>query len=167
MKEGAASVPPAPPRKAGVIVLRPEDHQWRCLLLRAYRNWGFPKGEIEAGESPLAAALREVREETSIGDLDFCWGETCIETPPRKGQKIARYYVAVSPADRVFLPISAELGRPEHHEFRWVGFDAGKTMLTPPLQTIIAWAAEVTHRAHVPHDPPHDPPHRRRHADSA
>jgi bis(5'-nucleosidyl)-tetraphosphatase len=150
MNRAALNVPAAPPRKAGVIVLRPVDREWRCLVLRAYRNWGLPKGEIEPDESPFAAAAREVREETSLGDLDFCWGETFIETPPRTGHKIARYYLAVSPADRVFLPVSAELGRPEHHEFRWVGLTAAKALLGPPLHPIINWAAKIADTPDVP-----------------
>ena len=139
----------AQPRKAGVIVLRPHGGEWRCLLLRAYRNWGFPKGEIDSGESALDAAAREVLEETSVGDLDFCWGEICVDTAPRTGHKIARYYIAVSPMARVFLPVSAELGRPEHHEFRWVGFPAAKALLAPALQPVIAWAATIAETPHL------------------
>jgi len=37
------------------------------LLIRdSYRNWGFPKGHVEDGERPDAAALREVAEETGL-----------------------------------------------------------------------------------------------------
>ncbi|MFN2567325.1 MAG: NUDIX hydrolase [Gemmatimonadaceae bacterium] len=37
------------------------------LLIRdSYRNWGFPKGHVEQGELPEAAALREVSEETGV-----------------------------------------------------------------------------------------------------
>jgi 8-oxo-dGTP pyrophosphatase MutT (NUDIX family) len=40
------------------------------LLIRdSYRNWGFPKGHVEAGERPEAAALREVAEETGLQDV--------------------------------------------------------------------------------------------------
>ena len=40
------------------------------LLIRdSYRNWGFPKGHVEQGERPEAAALREVTEETGLRDL--------------------------------------------------------------------------------------------------
>jgi bis(5'-nucleosidyl)-tetraphosphatase len=151
----------AGPRKAGVVVLRPHGGEWRCLLLRAYRNWGFPKGEIDPGESPLDAAAREVLEETSVGDLDFCWGETFIDTAPRTGHKIARYYIAVSPGARVFLPVSAELGRPEHHEFRWVGLAAAKTLLAPALQPVIAWAATIAGTPHLPARPVSAAPARR------
>ena len=40
------------------------------LLIRdSYENWGFPKGHVEPGERPDAAALREVQEETGLHGL--------------------------------------------------------------------------------------------------
>lgn len=40
------------------------------LLIRdSYQNWGFPKGHLERGELPEAAALREVEEETGLRGL--------------------------------------------------------------------------------------------------
>lgn len=40
------------------------------LLIRdSYRNWGFPKGHLEDGEQPQDAAVREVQEETGLGEL--------------------------------------------------------------------------------------------------
>ena len=50
-------------------------------MLRAYRNWDFPKGMVEPGEEPLAAARREVREETLIEDLAFELGARSIRRP--------------------------------------------------------------------------------------
>jgi len=38
------------------------------MIFRRNR-WDFPKGKIEEGESPALAAMREVAEETGIGDL--------------------------------------------------------------------------------------------------
>ncbi|WP_223180337.1 NUDIX hydrolase [Streptomyces griseicoloratus] len=36
-----------------------------CLVHRPkYDDWSWPKGKLKPGEEPLAAALREVREET-------------------------------------------------------------------------------------------------------
>ena len=41
------------------------------LLIRdSYQNWGFPKGHLEPGELPEAAALREVAEETGLTDIE-------------------------------------------------------------------------------------------------
>jgi 8-oxo-dGTP pyrophosphatase MutT (NUDIX family) len=42
------------------------------LLIRdSYRNWGFPKGHVEDGERPEAAALREVGEETGLRGMSL------------------------------------------------------------------------------------------------
>ncbi len=60
---------------AGGIVFRYErgpDGAPRAvfLLIRdSYRNWGFPKGHLEAGEGPECAAVREVAEETGLAGL--------------------------------------------------------------------------------------------------
>ena len=40
------------------------------LIIRdSYNNWGFPKGHVEDGERPEAAAVREVSEETGLDSL--------------------------------------------------------------------------------------------------
>ena len=127
------------PRSAGVVVVRRSADSWRCLLLRAYGDWDFPKGLIEDGESPLNAARRETTEETSLTELAFVWGEVFCETAPYARGKVARYYLARSDSGDVSLPISAELGRPEHHEFRWVDIAAAKELVAPRLLPIVEW----------------------------
>ena len=129
-------------RSAGVVVLRHLDGAYRCLLLRCFGYWDFPKGEIEPGEDPRQAARREVTEETGLADLDFRWGEDFIETPPYGRGKVARYYVAESRAGEVILPVSPELGRPEHQEYRWVELERAPALLGPRLQKVLAWARE-------------------------
>jgi 8-oxo-dGTP pyrophosphatase MutT (NUDIX family) len=55
---------------AGGVVFRLDGGHAVYLLIRdSYQNWGFPKGHLEAGEIPEAAALREVSEETGLSDL--------------------------------------------------------------------------------------------------
>ncbi len=39
------------------------------LILDGHRNWGFPKGHLEEGESASHAAHREILEETGLSDL--------------------------------------------------------------------------------------------------
>lgn len=128
---------------AGVVVVRGGPDQWLFLMLRAYRNWDFPKGMVEAGEDPLAAARREVREETLIEDLEFKWGEVFRETEPYGNRKVARYYLAATRTERISLPISPELGRPEHNEWRWVDRDTALSLVAARLQPIVRWAAET------------------------
>src|SRR4051812_14012705 len=40
------------------------------LLLDYGRHWDYPKGHLEAGESAWQAAVRELREETGIRQVD-------------------------------------------------------------------------------------------------
>jgi 8-oxo-dGTP pyrophosphatase MutT (NUDIX family) len=53
----------------GVIFRRTADGPSFLLILDSYKNWGFPKGHIDEGESPDVAARREIREETGLDDL--------------------------------------------------------------------------------------------------
>jgi bis(5'-nucleosidyl)-tetraphosphatase len=132
------------PLSAGVVVVRRINGEWCYLLLRAYQYWDFPKGLVEQGEEPLAAAQREVTEETTLNTLQFHWGEKFRETPPYGlHKKIARYYLAESPHGDVSLPVSPELGRPEHEEFRWVTQAQAETMLAPRVQPVLQWAVTL------------------------
>lgn len=122
--------------------MRREAGGWRLLVLRAYRNWDFPKGVVEAGESPRDAAIRETTEEAEIDDLVFAWGDDFRETAPYGQGKIARYYLAKTQQTQITLPVSPELGRPEHDEWRWVDFETAQCLLPARLAPILAWAGE-------------------------
>jgi 8-oxo-dGTP pyrophosphatase MutT (NUDIX family) len=127
---------------AGVVVARRDTSGWCLLVLRAYRNWDFPKGMVEPGEAPLDAAIRETAEEAGISDLAFRWGEGYCETTPYGRGKVARYYLAETAQQFITLPVSPELGRPEHDEWRWVSFDEAEPLLPLRLQPILAWARQ-------------------------
>ncbi|WP_116807521.1 NUDIX domain-containing protein [Steroidobacter cummioxidans] len=132
---------PRPTRlSAGVVVIRETHEGWLYLLLRAYTHWDFPKGMVEPGEEPLAAAIREVREETLIEDLDFAWGEVYTQTNPYSRGKVARYYLAQTRTVEVTLPVIEALGRAEHNEFRWVDRAQAMRLVSPRVAPIIEWA---------------------------
>jgi bis(5'-nucleosidyl)-tetraphosphatase len=126
---------------AGVVVVRQSGEGWRFLLLRAFNHWDFPKGMVEAGEEPLAAAIREVREESLIGDLEFAWGESWTQTGPYSRGKVARYFIARTNTADITLPVNPELGRPEHSEFRWVSYDEAMDLVSPRVRPVLQWAA--------------------------
>ncbi len=131
----------APVLSAGVVVVRREGGERRLLLLRAYRNWDFPKGLVEPGENPAEAAVREAREEAGLTDLQFSWGHEFKETEPyNQGRKIARYYLAETSQTRITLSMNPALGAPEHHEYRWLTFEEAAKLAPPRLGPIISWA---------------------------
>jgi predicted NUDIX family NTP pyrophosphohydrolase len=64
-----------PKQSAGLLIFRRRDGALEVLLVhpggplwgkRDLGAWSIPKGELEAGEDPLAAARREVEEETGL-----------------------------------------------------------------------------------------------------
>jgi 8-oxo-dGTP pyrophosphatase MutT (NUDIX family) len=127
----------------GVVVARQTDDGWLTLLLRAYHHWDFPKGIRERGEDPMQAAVREVREETSIDDLSFEWGDRFFETGPYSRGKIARYFIATTAQEHVVIGPSPETGEPEHHEWRWVSFDEAYDLGSPRVRQIVQWARQI------------------------
>jgi 8-oxo-dGTP pyrophosphatase MutT (NUDIX family) len=142
----------------GVVIVSVVERKLRFLLLRAYRNWDFPKGLVEPGESPIDAAVREVREETTLDDISFDWGMVFMDTGPYNKGKIARYYIARSKEMRIKLPVNPELGVPEHHEACWVDYDKGLAMVSPRLQPVMRWAYGVVNHGASPAKPAHSHP---------
>lgn len=128
---------------AGVVLARLADDGWKTLLLRAWRNWDFPKGMCEDGETPLQAACREVGEETGITELSFDWGEQFIDTGPYNRGKTARYHLAKTDTIDVVMGLSPETGRPEHHEYRWLSFDEAWDVSSPRVRNVVVWARQI------------------------
>ncbi|MCD6086017.1 DUF4147 domain-containing protein [bacterium] len=57
---------------AGTILFREEkDKRFYFLIEDSRGNWGFPKGNLEKGESSLEAALRETKEETGLKEIEI------------------------------------------------------------------------------------------------
>lgn len=127
-------------RAAGCVVFRRTPSGPRFLVLRAFRNWDFPKGLVETGEEQLACAKREVEEETGLAGLDYPFGDEFRETVPYAGGKVARYYLAETAEVEIVLPVSPELGRPEHQEYRWVSAEEAEELLPPRLAGVLDWA---------------------------
>ncbi|MCF6291201.1 MAG: NUDIX domain-containing protein [Desulfobacterales bacterium] len=129
---------------AGVIVVRRVAGIPHYLLVRAFNYWDFPKGMVHADEEPLAAAVREVEEETALRDLVFRWGKDFRETEPyRNGIKVARYYLAESERGEVTLLINPELGHPEHDASAWLPLDKARALLADRVKPILEWAQGI------------------------
>jgi 8-oxo-dGTP diphosphatase len=94
-----------------------------CLVHRPrYDDWSLPKGKLNDGEHPLAAAVREVREETGVHAVVGRRLATQEYTlgPDRKYVD----YWSMTPADGAFVPSE------EVDSLRWVSPAVAGEMLT-------------------------------------
>ncbi len=92
---------PAIERSAGGVVVRSIEGVHHALLIRdPYDNWGLPKGHLEGDEDDVAAALREVREETGLTDVRAGPELGCIDWYFRAGgrqiHKFCTFYLVYS-----------------------------------------------------------------------
>jgi 8-oxo-dGTP diphosphatase len=101
------------------------------LVHRPHRDdWGLPKGRRRHDETPLACALREVREETGL----TC--EVGDELPTvryrdRLGRRRVARYWAMAPVEGRFEPTA------EVDEVRWVRIDRVGDVLTHPRELVV------------------------------
>jgi 8-oxo-dGTP pyrophosphatase MutT (NUDIX family) len=116
----------------GVVVRRGLDGYEVCLVSDG-RHWGFPKGLIEAGETPEAAAVREISEETGIpaASLALRAALPLSEYVYRRANhgalvfKRVHHFIVEAPAGTELHPDPAEIT-----EAAWLGFDAAKARLS-------------------------------------
>lgn len=50
----------------GAVVTDPAGRVLLCQQSQGHRLWGLPGGKIRSGESPVAATVRDIREETGM-----------------------------------------------------------------------------------------------------
>lgn len=131
----------------GTVIVRRVGDTYLFLLLRSWNFWDFPKGRNESGESYFETALRETEEETSLSpsELDFKWGKESYTTEPFngfQGKKVGKYFIAETEREDIILPVSEELGKPEHSEYRWVTYKEGQKLTNHRIGAVLKWASE-------------------------
>jgi len=105
---------------AGGVPMRLRDGRTQLLLIRRPRHddWSLPKGHIDAGEHPLVAAVREVKEETG---LDVRLGPPLPALAyPLTGDrtKLVRFWAAMPLAGQPEVPTALDAN--EVDQVRWV-----------------------------------------------
>ncbi|MBL8997976.1 MAG: NUDIX domain-containing protein [Gemmatimonadetes bacterium] len=114
---------------AGGIVFRRDGERTLFLLIRdSYRNWGFPKGHLEEGEAPAAAALREVGEETGLAALELRGAIETIDWEFRfRGRRIHKvcHFFLIETPERRTAPLRAE----GITACRWASFEQAEAMI--------------------------------------
>jgi 8-oxo-dGTP pyrophosphatase MutT (NUDIX family) len=115
---------------AGGIVVRRDGARTLVLLIRdPYRNWGFPKGHLEAGEAPADAAVREVGEETGLATLALKGPVDTIDWEFRfRGRRIHKvcHFFLMETADPRTRPRRAEGIR----ACRWASFEEAERLVS-------------------------------------
>jgi 8-oxo-dGTP pyrophosphatase MutT (NUDIX family) len=111
-------------RAAGAVLV---DGERIALVHRPrYDDWTLPKGKHEPGEDDIAAALREVQEETGFhGRIERDLGVVryTVEKQGAVLPKVVRYYV---------MRVEAGAFEPSHEvdELRWVTREQAAQLLT-------------------------------------
>lgn len=106
-------------RAAGVVVVQVIDGLPRFLLLqRRSGSWDLCQGRLESGEDEQSAALRELREETSIDavDLDEEFRHTISYISHRRSHpqcKRVTFFLGLARSSEV------DLSSLEHKSYRW------------------------------------------------
>ncbi len=114
-------------RAAGAIVWRektPLDLEVLIVHRSKYDDWSFPKGVVEQGESAIAAAYREVLEETGIATVFGAYvGHVSYKLDDQK-KKVKYWMARALNADASFKP-NSEVDRAE-----WVSLKLARHFLT-------------------------------------
>ena len=118
----------------GIIVLNKENKVFVAKRIDSPRNfWQMPQGGIDNGEDPLSAAYRELKEETSIKNVELIEeldGTIVYELPEHllgivwkgkyKGQKQKWFLMRYLGDDN---EIDIKTDKPEFFEWKWIDLD--------------------------------------------
>ena len=127
---------------AGGVIFRQKAQKLEVLLLKDMNdNWTFPKGIIEAGETPQTAAIREIKEETGVTNLVFHHELPAIHYIYKRGELIDKtvyYFLFTSTIEQELVPQTEE-GISELH---WYSLEDAKKIIGYP-QTNLSLLSEV------------------------
>lgn len=122
-------------RSAGGVVYRRLPEGVEVLVIRdSHDGWSFPKGRIEANETPVQAARRETLEEVSLADIRLVkhlgrssfWFTDRWEQPGQKVRKTIDHFLFEAPKDAVAEPE----GKQRVKEVRWIPLSSLRQTVT-------------------------------------
>jgi 8-oxo-dGTP pyrophosphatase MutT (NUDIX family) len=114
---------------AGFVIFRQTPKGPRFLLLDYGKHWDYPKGHLEDGETAWQAAVRELREETGIRQVDRV----------NRFQRNMHYSFHSKKKGPVSKTVTYFLGRTrtadiklsdEHEDYAWLSYEKALRRLT-------------------------------------
>ncbi|WP_232527758.1 NUDIX hydrolase [Microbacterium suaedae] len=127
---------------AGGVMWRYVEGELQVLLVHRekFRDWSFPKGKVDPGETLPETAVRELEEETGIrGILGPSLGDVQYHLPSGR-EKLVRYWAVEATPEAV----SASTFRPnkEIAALEWLTIDAARQELSYPVDHDVLRAFE-------------------------
>jgi 8-oxo-dGTP pyrophosphatase MutT (NUDIX family) len=129
-------------RSAGFVVYTEREDGKRLYLLLHYPSghWDFPKGHVEEGESEIGAALRELKEETGLTDVEVAFGfrKEISYFFTEAGERVLKtvvYYLCRSKTTEIKLSY-------EHKGYEWLHYEAALSKIKFRTSKDVLEAAE-------------------------
>lgn len=126
-------------KSCGAVVIHHEGTEWLVLLQKHIKgHWSFPKGHVEANETEMQTAIREIKEETNL-DVTIDTGFRFIVTyaPDLDTCKDVVYFVAVADTADTSPQLS------EVQEIRWLSLDEADALITFENDVLMYRAAKA------------------------
>lgn len=114
-------------KSCGAIVYRKHHGNTEILLIKHVNSghWSFPKGHVEANETEVETAIREIKEETGLDVIiDPTFRETVSYSPKKDTQKVVVYFIAKA-KNYDFTPQEEEIS-----DIKWVEIGHALSILT-------------------------------------
>ncbi len=127
-------------KSCGFLLYRTDPNP-SFLLMRHPDRWDLPKGHVDAGESELECALRELVEETAIGaddieiDPDFRFVHEYTVNYKRQGNVPKRKQLIVY-LGRLLRPVEIEVT--EHEGFAWMDWQPPHQIQPQTIDPLLA-----------------------------
>ena len=128
-------------KSCGGLIYREHDGETQLLLLkhRCGGHWSFPKGHMEAGETEMETALREIREETGLRVFLREGFREAVEYSPKPNvKKQVIYFIGFTLNEAALRPQEvSELQWMEIHKaYDAVTFRNDKNLITKAIEYI-------------------------------
>ena len=120
-------------KKAGCILVNKDNQKIALIYRDRQKDYSFPKGHLEKGETLMQCAIRETAEETKRDAVVVSEIEPIEEryTTPKGERCVCYWYVAIDCGH-------SDNQSPDVHELVWTAFDDVANVLTYP-SSIEVW----------------------------